>query len=330
MATNSSHSKSRVALRGLAISIAMLCFSPLAPATPATAAGKPAHSYAWPLKPFHRQHPVRGFFGDPRVHGETHSFHFGVDISAPDGTPVYATLTGRIYVEPERPETVAIRSAADPSVVFSYWHLVPTVRTGQHAVAQGTMIGRIARGWGHVHFAESVGGQYRNPLRPGAMRPFSDSAAPVVTAVGVERHQEPVGFQSVTGKVDLVVDTFDRTPLAVPAPWRNMPVMPVFVRWRILSETGRPMARWATAVDFRLTIPPARAFKSIFAARTRQNHPNRAGRYRVYLARNWNASELAAGGYRIQASVTDVAGNTAGVTARIVVASSVGSARARP
>jgi hypothetical protein len=334
MATNTPHSKSRVALRGLAITLAMLCLSPCSPTSAATASttagGKPTSSYGWPLKPFNRQHPVRGFFGDPRVHGETHGFHFGVDISAPDGTPVYATLTGRVYVERERPETVAIRSAGDPSVVFSYWHLVPTLRTGQQAVAQRTMIGRISRGWGHVHFAESVNEQYRNPLRPGAMGPFADSAAPVVRAVGVERHQQPIGLHSVTGKVDLVVDAFDRTPLAVPTPWRNMPVMPALVRWRILNETGRPVTRWATAVDFRLTIPPPAAYTSVFAARTRQNHPNRPGRYRVYLARNWNASRLAAGGYRIQASVTDAAGNAAGVTTRIAVASPLGGTPARP
>ena len=52
-----------------------------APAAPA------AHSaYGWPIKPFDRQHPVRGFFGDPRIsnHGRSRQFHFGIDISAPN------------------------------------------------------------------------------------------------------------------------------------------------------------------------------------------------------------------------------------------------------
>ena len=57
-------------------------------------------SYPWPVKPFDRQHPVRGNFGDPRTlfntppttdgaltGGGSFQFHFGVDISAPDGTP---------------------------------------------------------------------------------------------------------------------------------------------------------------------------------------------------------------------------------------------------
>ena len=44
-----------------------------------------ARGYGWPLRPFDRPHPVRGYFDDPRVEygsGE-HSlaFHFGIDIS---------------------------------------------------------------------------------------------------------------------------------------------------------------------------------------------------------------------------------------------------------
>src|SRR6516164_1800322 len=58
-------------------------------------------TYHWPVKPFDRQHPIRGGFGDPRTvnlehpFGWTgpleigaHSFHNGVDIVARPGTPV--------------------------------------------------------------------------------------------------------------------------------------------------------------------------------------------------------------------------------------------------
>src|SRR5215831_11445743 len=59
-------------------------------------------AYGWPIEPFHRQHAIRGYFGDPRtlaregplgVDNElspgSFTFHNGVDIVAGTGTPVY-------------------------------------------------------------------------------------------------------------------------------------------------------------------------------------------------------------------------------------------------
>jgi len=55
--------------------------------------------YPWPLKPFDRSHPVRGYFNDPRISGTSRAFHFGIDISAPNGTPVYAVRRGVVHLE---------------------------------------------------------------------------------------------------------------------------------------------------------------------------------------------------------------------------------------
>ena len=41
--------------------------TPFAPDAAAAASTSPGPAYGWPVKPFHRQHPVRGFFGDPRI-----------------------------------------------------------------------------------------------------------------------------------------------------------------------------------------------------------------------------------------------------------------------
>jgi hypothetical protein len=90
------------------------------------AAGAAQASYGWPVKPFDRQHPVRGFFGDPRisdVRGDiTGQLHFGIDVSAADGTAVYATLSGWASVDPDHPDVVDIVGG---SATFSYWHGVP-------------------------------------------------------------------------------------------------------------------------------------------------------------------------------------------------------------
>ena len=93
--------------------------------------GEPGpYSYRWPVKPFSQQHPVRGFFGDPRIsnHGESHQFHFGVDISAPNGTRVYATLSGTAFIHALHSTTIEVVGAN--GVEFSYW-TVDTYRTGK-------------------------------------------------------------------------------------------------------------------------------------------------------------------------------------------------------
>jgi hypothetical protein len=61
---------------------------------------------------------------------------------------------------------------------------------------------------------------------------------------------------------------------------------------------------WRTAVDFRLTIPPASAFDDTWASGTTQNHVRAPGRYRLILARN-----LLARRYVVEVSVSDTRAN---------------------
>src|SRR5204862_2229596 len=117
-----------------------------------------------PMRPFGRQHPVRGFLNDPRGSRKL-SFHFGIDISAPDGTPVHAVAPGRVFLESGRAVAVV-----GPTRTFGYWHVVPAVANGEF-VARGDLPGHIAPRWGHVPFAERRGGRQRNPPRRGAPHP---------------------------------------------------------------------------------------------------------------------------------------------------------------
>jgi hypothetical protein len=101
-------------------------------------------------------HPLRGGFDDPRLHlraGEAIGlFHFGVDIAAPDWTPVYAVEPGRVATGPQR---VSLRRPNRRE--FGYWHVIPVVRDGSR-VHLHQLLGYVAPGWGHLHFAESVAG----------------------------------------------------------------------------------------------------------------------------------------------------------------------------
>jgi Peptidase family M23 len=260
------------------------------------------HAYSWPVKPFRVQHPVRGFFGDPRIsnHGRGRQFHFGIDISAPNGTPVYATLSGTAYIHALHSTTIAIVGRND--VEFSYWHVVPLVRSGQYVTAYKTVIGHIEEPYGHVHFSEKRGSRYVNPLRPGALGPFSDETRPSVRSAVVDRSGE------------LVVEAYDETPLAVPRPWHDLPVMPALVRGRIRDAKGHTIQGWATLVDFRFTIPSASVFDEVWADGVMQNHVRAPGRYRLVLARN-----LPPGRYVVEVAVRDTRGNADRVGFRLDV-----------
>jgi peptidase M23-like protein len=275
-------------------------------------------SYPWPLKSFTRAHPVRGYFNDPRVQFEENdvqsSFHFGIDISAPDGTDVYAVAGGVVSLHSDY-VTVSAPDGRD----FGYWHIVPVVEQGQ-PVGQGAFLGQVRPGWGHVHFAESKNGVYVNPLRPGALAPYTDTTSPTVAAVTITRGGKPVDPLSVSGVVNLTCDAYDVPPMLPAKPWRDSRVTPALVRWRLLRANGRAVTRWRTAVDFRFALKPSSLFNLIYAPGTRQNRANRPGRYVFYLKAGWSSATLPNGDYRLKVGVWDTRGNSAFGTLPLTIA----------
>ena len=240
-------------------------------------------SYGWPVKPFDRQHPVRAFLNDPRIgdRGGT-AFHFGIDVSAPDGTAVYAVEAGTVYFDSKSAIAVV---AGDRSHSFGYWHIVPVVKSHQ-LVAKHQLLGYVGAGWEHVHFAERRGGQYVNPLRDGGIGPYTDRTAPTVDSI------------SLVGS-DLVVTAHDTPDPRVPGAWADEPVTPALLRWRVGGGS------WRTAADFRLAMLPRGEFASIYTPATRQNHKGEPGCFSFYLARGcrFRAAQ------RIEVEVSDMAGN---------------------
>jgi hypothetical protein len=259
-------------------------------------------AYPWPLRPFDHAHPVRAYFNDPRISGDSKAFHFGVDISAPNGTPVYAVSAGTVHLE--NPRAVSVAAGGTD---FGYWHIVPAVRHLER-VAKHQLLGHVAAPWLHVHLAERRGGSYQNPLRPGALTPWSDATRPHVTAVVFQRDGAVVPTGLVAGAVDVVADASDTPPIPVPAPWNGLPVTPAKLRWRVLR--GQAVVRaWHTPVDFTDGLLPQERFDSIYAAGTRQNHAGEPGRYRFYLAHTWSTRLLPDADYTLEAEAIDLGGN---------------------
>jgi hypothetical protein len=259
-------------------------------------------SYGWPVEPFERQHAVRGFFCDPRIDQGQQSFHFGIDVAAPDGTPVHAVAAGTVYVDAAH--NVAVLG---PEEEHAYWHIVPAVRAGQ-SVRKHALLGHVADGWGHVHLAERRGGHYWNPLRRGALTPFADYGAPVVERIAVERRESPVDPAGLAGVVDLIAEAHDNPPIPAPAPWHGLPVTPALVRWRLL-RAGTEVLPWKLAADFRATMIPNSRFAAVYAPGTRQNHANAPGRYRFWLARGWDTRSRPDGRYELEVEASDTRGN---------------------
>jgi len=263
-------------------------------------------SYGWPVKPFNRQHPVRGYLNDPRGN----DFHFGIDISAPDGTPVYAVAAGRVVIDYAN-HALTVWGAPRS---FSYWHIVPAVRN-QQSVRLHQLLGRVVTTAMHVHLAEQVGGVCVNPLRPGGIGPYVDRTPPTVYSVEFLRNGHQLNAKALTGRFDIVVEAFDTTPMLVPEPWSRLPVTPARIRWSLSYGADRVVSP-QTVVDSSRQLP--RALNSwIFAPGTFGNRPHHPGRYRYFLAHAFRASRLRAGTGLLRVAASDTRGNLAVASVKV-------------
>jgi hypothetical protein len=288
-------------------------------------------SYPWPLKPFQTQHPVRGFLCDPRISDGGRTFHFGVDIAAPAGTPVYAVAAGKVsYGAPgDIAQNGGIVVVQATGRNFGYWHVAPAIQPGVN-VKLNQLIGHIdnqPEDWGHVHFAESThaanGITYWNPLRHGALTPFFDFGPPVIEAVVTSGAPD-----ALSGNVDLSLKAHDNTPIAVTQPnppgWNptpanpyGLPVTPALIRWQLVQD-GQIVIPWQTAVDFTTSFHPEVEgspasdvnFGAVYAPDTTQNNPDQPGNYHFWLQRGLDTTLHPNGSYVIEVEASDVRQNT--------------------
>lgn len=292
-------------------------------------------SYSWPVRPFRSEHPIRAFFGDPRTifrsadRGDvgSFSFHNGVDIAAPDRTPVYPVFSG-VVVKATNDEI----SVASPPLdrVVQYWHLVREVWVGLRVRAYKTVLGVVQKGRGHVHLTEIDGKIVVNPLEPGHLMPYRKRTIPTVTAVFVrDSHGKALTTQKVSGTITLAATAYDTPPLPLSPPWTAASVTPAIVRWRLAAADGRSVLPVQTPSDFSSTIPLDDYFDSVYGTGTYQNFPTVGGHYyfgaRGQYVFNLTASALdtralAPGGYTLTVSAQDTCGNLGTLTEKLDVA----------
>jgi hypothetical protein len=250
---------------------------------PAAAANKP---YPWPLKPFQQQHPVRGFFGDPRTLVSNvdvplkpsspgqFSFHNGVDIYATPDQEVYPVVSGRASVVSTQEVVVHTRDGR----TFQYWHILPQVRNGAWVKASKTVLGSVIPRRGHVHLTEMRGRCVLNPLAPGHLEPYGSDTHPEIAGVdAIAPGGTLLDPTQIAGRFELVVRAQDQPPLPVPPPWQNLPVTPAAIKWRLTGPNGSLLVPWTYAADFAVTIPPKSDYWRVYAPGTHQNFVGRPG-----------------------------------------------------
>jgi hypothetical protein len=281
-----------------------------------------AAAYGWPLKPFDEQHPVRGAFGDPRYHvdagGQLTGFHFGVDIAAPDGTPVYAVAAGVVV----RRRAASVTIGRPSGRRFGYWHIRPVVRSGTY-VRLHQLLGYVGAGWGHVHFAESVHGAYRNPLRRGALAPFADRTVPTVASVQVlaaDRSVADVG--RIAGTIDITADAYDTPPLPPAPPWDVARLAPAAIWWTLTDSGGR-VVESSLAVNFEFALPVNALYDWVYGPGTYENKAHRPGHYLYRIAHGFDTTGFPNGTYTLEVTASDTRGNFGTATVALVIANGV-------
>jgi pimeloyl-ACP methyl ester carboxylesterase len=288
-------------------------------------------AYHWPVKPFDRQHPIRGNFGDPRTLSSeelgadrprspgSFTFHNGVDISAPTGTPVYPVVSGIAHVNSG--DFVAVTT--NDRRTFQYFHIKPAVQTGQPVIAYRTVLGRVRPRWEHVHLTEIDHFRAHNPTDPGHLEPYRDHTIPDVDELLFSTETgASLDPQALHGTVLITASSDDLPPIPVPGHWLDFPVTPALIAWRMTSKTGTVVPE-TTVADFRHTEPQNSAFWHVYAAGTYQNFPIFAHRYYFHHAGRYlfnltptplNTRHLPDGRYGITVAVADTCGNHSSLT----------------
>lgn len=255
----------------------------------------------WPIKPFHHQHAIRAGLNELRAA----NFHVAVDIQAHDGQPVYALQSG--YASIRYPGTGDVNVDVGN---FYYWHIRPSVRSGQYVRAYRTVLGHVLSGFSHVALSEVDNGVYINPLRPGgSLRPYRDTDPPII------------GIPRIFSDGRVIVGAFDPQSFVATGYRYETPVLaPAALAWRLYDSRGRAVTGLEWAVRGSQNLPPnlrpvvfapgatAPGFDCFFGHR--RCIPNWVYWLAGGLTQRLPLSSLSNGRYRLTVYAWDWAGNT--------------------
>jgi hypothetical protein len=260
----------------------------------------------WPLKPFHQQHAIRAGIDELRPA----NFHVAVDIEANNFQPVYAIQSG--YA------SVAVSGYKDTKVTvgnYTYWHIAPTVHSGQSVVAYKTELGAVENGFGHMAFSEGSDDAYLNPLRPGGpLRPYSDTEAPVI------------GVPEIFSDGRVIDHAFDPQSFIHKTSYLTPVLAPAALAWRLYDARGRAITGLEWALNSSGYISPS--LKPVVFAPGAANPGFDCFYTRLICIPNWVYNlagglteplpfgRMARGRYRLTIYAWDFAGNTSALDYR--------------
>jgi len=132
---------------------------PPAPSAPSIGFTSPLSSYVITSPYGMREHPILGY----------ERFHYGVDMSAPEGTPIYAAASGTVSVASfDSSSGNYVMVSHSGGFATSYLHMTHYIVSVGQYVSQGQVIGYVgSTGLStgpHLHFAMYLNGSFVNPM----------------------------------------------------------------------------------------------------------------------------------------------------------------------
>lgn len=123
-------------------------------------------NYLWPL-PNH--HQISSPYGPRELNGEK-DFHYGIDIPAPKGTPIYAAAPGIVSTKAHWSYGTCVKISVDERTVNIYGHMSARAEgiVDGAVVQAGDLIGYVGNtgnsSGNHLHFEVRVNGNHTNPM----------------------------------------------------------------------------------------------------------------------------------------------------------------------